>query len=323
MPIWTRRAVLVAGTAGMASLALPVAPSFAATDGLRIGLTHEPPDLDSVGGHDPATLAISYQNLFEGLTRLNEHAEVLPSLAKAWTISPDKLTYDFTLVAGARYHDGTSFDAEHVAFSLKRLLAAGGDRAAPYAAIADVVALTPHTVQLRVNRPDDKLLYALALPAAGMVAPESADSNTTLPIGTGPFAFVQWDSGQSVVLERNEDYWGEHPRISQAIFAFATDPAAAVAALLNGELDGFPAFPAPDALAPLRTNPAFRVIEGKGPDGQPRSGVWNAKLAGMWSDAPVESCVIGGIYWNEPGGSVPEFTPPAHQHTDDQDDDED
>jgi peptide/nickel transport system substrate-binding protein len=313
----------VAGAAGVASLALPVAQSFAATDELRIGLAHEPPDLDSVEGHDPATLAISYQNLFEGLTRLDEYGAVLPNLAKAWTFSPDKLACSFALVADARYHDGTGFDAEHVVFSLKRLLAAEGDRAAPYTAIADVVAAGPGTVQLTLSRPDDRLLYKLALPAAGMVAPESADSNNTLPIGTGPFAFVQWDSGQSVVLERNEDYWGQHPRISQAIFAFVTDPATAVAALLNDELDGFPAFPAPDALAPLRPNPAFRIIEGKGPDGQPRTGVWNAKLAGMWADAPVESCIIGGIYWNEPGGSAPDVSPPAHQHLDEPDDDED
>jgi len=323
MPIWNRRAVLVAGAAGVVSLVLPVARSFAATDELRVGLAHEPPDLDSVAGDDPATLAIGYQNLFEGLTRLDERGAVQPNLAKAWTTTPDQLSYSFALVAGARYHDGTSFDAQHVVFSLKRLLTAGGGRAAPYAAIADIEAVDPGTVKLTLSRPDPQLLHSLALPAAGMVAPESADSNRTLPIGTGPFAFVQWDAGQSVLLQRNEDYWGPRPRISQAVFAFVADPGLAVAALLNDELDGFPAFPAPDALAPLRTNPAFRIVEGKGPDGQPRTGVWNAKLLGMWADAPVESCVIGGIYWNEPGGGPPDASPPAHQHLDESDDDED
>jgi len=323
MPKWTRRAVLVAGAAGVASLALPTARSFAATDELRIGLAHEPPDLDSVSGSDSATLAIGYQNLFEGLTRLDEHGAVQPNLATAWTAASDSLAISFTLAADVRYHDGTAFDAQHVVFSLKRLLAAGGERAAPYVAIADVAAPDAGTVKLTLSRPDDKLLYSLALPAAGMVAPESADTNATSPIGTGPFAFVQWDSGQSIVLERNEDYWGPHPRISQASFAFVADPATAVAALLNNELDGFPDFPAPEALAPLRANPGFRLVEGKGPDGQPRTGVWNAKLAGMWADAPVESCVIGGIYWNEPGGSAPAAPPPPdHQHPDELDDDE-
>jgi peptide/nickel transport system substrate-binding protein len=292
MPKWTRRAVLVAGAAGVASLALPTARSFAATDELRIGLAHEPPDLDSVSGSDSATLAIGYQNLFEGLTRLDEHGAVQPNLATAWTAASDSLAISFTLAADVRYHDGTAFDAQHVVFSLKRLLAAGGERAAPYVAIADVAAPDAGTVKLTLSRPDDKLLYNLALPAAGMVAPESADSNKTLPIGTGPFAFV-------------------------------ADPATAVAALLNNELDGFPDFPAPEALAPLRANPGFRLVEGKGPDGQPRTGVWNAKLAGMWADAPVESCVIGGIYWNEPGGSAPDASPPPdHQHPDELDDDE-
>jgi peptide/nickel transport system substrate-binding protein len=297
--MWTRRRVLAAGTALGAAALLPTGRSFAATDQLRVALSHEPPHLDPTVGEDPATLAVSYQNIFEGLTRIDEAGKVQPCLAKSWSVSADKLSYSFVLEPEVRYHDGTSFDAGHVVFSLKRLIGDDGQspRKALYQSIAEVTAAADGSVALTLKQADDKLLYNLGLADAVMVAPESAANNRAQPIGTGPFDLIEWDNGKGIILERNEDYWGVHPLTTQANFYFIADTAAAIASLGDGGIDGYPDFPAPDALAPLKDSPAFKITNGKGPDGKPRIGIWNAQLTGMWVDAPVEACVLHDIHW--------------------------
>ncbi|HVW93262.1 MAG TPA: ABC transporter substrate-binding protein [Devosia sp.] len=290
----------------MAALGLPIPPARAATDQLRLALVSQPPHLDPTAGDDPATLAVSYQNIFEGLTLIDEKGAVVPGLAKSWTVSDDGLTYSFALQDQARFHDGTSFDASHVVFSLKRLAAAG---APAYQGIADVMAADALTARVVLKAPDDKFLRNLGLPAAVMVAPESADNNRTVPLGTGPFAFVEWRDGEAIVLERNEDYWGRHPRITVADFIFVHDPATGIAALLDNELDGYPDVPDPRLLDQVRGKAGYLVVTGRGPDGSPRYGAWNAGLTGMWADAPVESCVLAPIRWLS--DTSPETTGPA------------
>jgi ABC-type transport system substrate-binding protein len=303
--LWTRRALLGSGLALGAGLLL-TGRSFAATDQLIVGLAEEPPQLDPAAGNAASTEAVAYQNIFEGLTRIDRDGKVQPGLARSWTVSPDGRGYSFALQPEVRYHDGTSFDAQHVVFSLRRLIGPGSasPRKSLYEAITAIEAPDDATIRITLRQPDERLLFNLGLGDAAIVAPESADNNGQVPIGTGPFAFVQWDSGQRIVMERNEDYWGPHPRISQVTFVFIADPAAAVAALLAGSIDGFPHFPAAAALEPLKGNPAVEITTGTGPDGEPRLGVWNSKLGGMWTNAPVESCVLSEVRWAGDSGPM-------------------
>ena len=306
--MWTRRSVLTAGAALGAGLLLPLPAAMAATDQLRVGLRREPPHLDPTADGNPETIEVSYQNLFEGLTRIDERGAVGPGLAQAWTVSADGLTHLFTLRGEVRYHDGTSFDAEHVVFSLNRLRGAANTHPNRklFDVIADVGAVDAGTAKVVLKRADPKFLFNLGRPEAAMVAPESADNNKAVPIGTGPFALVQWDSGQRALLERNEDYWGPHPRINEAIFVFIADPVAALAALAANEIDGFADF-APAEIPPgLKTDPAFKVLGGTAL-GAPRVGVWNERLEGQWTDAPLGGCVLADIHW--PGAAAPAARP--------------
>jgi len=296
--MWTRRAILAAGAAVAAGGLLP-RPSFAATGQLRVALQAEPPHLDPTAEPSAATMQTSFQNLFEGLTRIDEHGGVQPALAKSWAVSPDGLTYTFALQSEVRYHDGTAFDAQHVIFTLNRLLDpnAGNPQRALFAGIASATAPDDTTINIVLKQKDEAFLFNLGRAEASIVAPESADNNRNVPIGTGPFVLTQWDHGQRILFDRNEDYWGVHPLISQATLVFIADPAAGIAALVGNEIDGYPVFPAPDALAALKSNTAVQITTGTGPDKQPRTGVWNSQLSGMWVDAPVEAVPLAGIKW--------------------------
>lgn len=230
---------------------------------IRIGVALEPPALDPTAGAAEAIDVVVYQNIFEGLTRIDQNGAVQPGLAHDWTISEDGLSYTFVLNEGVTFHDGTSFDAEDVKFTFDRILAEDSVNAqkALYASIAAVEIVDPLTVQFTLSRPDGLFLFNLGRGDAVIVAPESADNNASEPIGTGPFAFVQWDRGSRVILEQYGPYWGEKPALTKATYLFISDTATLTNALLAGDVDGTNNF-APEALAVFENDPRFKVLVG-------------------------------------------------------------
>ncbi|WP_127752805.1 ABC transporter substrate-binding protein [Devosia sp. 1566] len=237
--------------------------ALAASTQIRIGVALEPPTLDPTAGAAEAIDNIGYQNVFEGLTQIDQTGAVQPSLASSWTISDDGLTYTFILQPDVTFHDGTSFDADDVKYTFDRLLAPESINAqkALFSPIASVVVQDPQTITFTLSRPDGMFLFNLGRGDAIIVAPESAENNATAPIGTGPFSFVQWDKGSRVVLEQYGPYWGELPAITRATFVFISDTATMTNALLAGDVDGTNNFAA-EALPIFEGNPQFKVLVG-------------------------------------------------------------
>jgi peptide/nickel transport system substrate-binding protein len=254
--------VTVFGAAAI-TLASANAALSARTD-LVIGVVLEPPHLDPTAGAAGAIDEILYANVFEGLTRIGPNGEVLPGLAESWEVSEDGKVYTFKLRAGVKFHDGTTFDAEDVKFSLDRARAEDSVNAQKvlFSAIDTVEVVDPLTVKVTLKRPQGSFLYNMGWGDAVIVAPESAETNKEKPVGTGPFRFDRWARGASVTLVRNPDYWGEPAALEKAEFRFVPDPAAAVPALLSGDVQAFPNFPASDALEQIKADPRFAVVIG-------------------------------------------------------------
>ncbi len=247
----------------LSGLLLATATAMAQPTEIRIGVALEPPMLDPTAGAAEAIDVVVYQNIFEGLVRIDETGAVEPGLAESWTISEDGLTYSFALRDGVTFHDGTTFDAEDVKFTFDRILAADSVNAqkALYEPITAVTVVDPATVDFTLSRPDGLFLFNLGRGDAVIVAPESADNNGAEPIGTGPFAFVQWNRGSRVVLEQYGPYWGEKQALTRATFVFISDTATMTNALLAGDVDGTNNF-APEALAVFEGNPQFKILVG-------------------------------------------------------------
>jgi peptide/nickel transport system substrate-binding protein len=247
----------------MAGLLLATSSALAQPTEIRIGVALEPPALDPTAGAAEAIDVVVYQNVFEGLVRIDQTGAVQPGLAESWTISDDGLSYRFALHEGVTFHDGTTFDAEDVKFTFDRLLAEDSINAqkALYAPISGVSVVDPVTVEFTLARPDGLFLFNLGRGDAVIVAPESADNNGAEPIGTGPFAFVQWDRGSRVVLEQYGPYWGEKPALTKATYLFISDTATMTNALLAGDVDGTNNFAA-EALPVFEGNPQFKVLVG-------------------------------------------------------------
>jgi len=257
LPAVTLAATLLAGFAASAAPAL-------ARDSITVGMVLEPPGLDPTAGAASAIREVTYANIFEGLTRIDAKGEVQPALAESWTISPDGLTYTFKLIAGVKFHDGTSFDCSIVKFSYERAMAPDSVNAQKqlFEPIASVACPDGGTAVVTLKRPTALFLYDMGWGDAVMVAPKSAPTNKSYPVGTGPFRFKQWVQGDRVELVRFPDYWGSQPKLASVTFRFISDPAAATAAVLAGDIDAFPLFPAPEAIDQFRSDPRFAVHVG-------------------------------------------------------------
>jgi len=249
-----------------AFVSLPGAASAQKTT-LSVGLVLEPPVLDpTINPADPIR-SITNGNVFEGLTWIAEDGHVQPRLATGWSVSADGLTYSFHLRSGVQFQDGTPFDCGIVAFSYQRAAAPGSTNPQKpfFAPIAGVACPSPLEAVITLKNPVGDLPYELAWPDAAMVAPATAASNATHPVGTGPYAFASWRRGDSVTLVRNDHYWGPKPAIKTVTFRFIADPLAAENALLAGDLDAFPAFASQDLLNRLRAQSNLVVATGTFP----------------------------------------------------------
>jgi peptide/nickel transport system substrate-binding protein len=231
---------------------------------IAIGMVLEPPNLDPTAGAAAAIDEVVYANVFEGLTRFAPDGSIVPALAESWEISGDGLTYIFNLHDGVTFHDGTAMTADDVVFSLDRARAEDSTNAQKplFAGIETVEAVNDTTVRVTLTDPDGAFLFKMAWGDAVIVAPESAETNATNPVGTGPFRFREWVEGDRVELVRNQDYWGEPVALEEATFRFISDPNAAFAAMMSGDVDAYPNFPAPETLAQFEADPRFQVVVG-------------------------------------------------------------
>ncbi len=252
---------------GGAMLVASVLPAQAAprTD-LVLGMTTEPAGLDPTVAAPVTIGQVTWQNVFEGLVRIDRDGKVQPQLAESWTPSPDGLTYTFKLRSGVKFHDGAAFDSAAAKFTLDRARGeASVNPQKPFFSVIDAVD-TPDagTLVLRLKRPASNLLYWLGWPAAVMVPPQAAETIKTTPVGTGPFRFESWTKGDRVVLKKNADYWDAAgaAALDQVTFRFIGDPQAQLAALQSGDVDAFPLFAAPELFTTLQKDERFTAEVG-------------------------------------------------------------
>ena len=237
----------------------------AAKDSVTIGMVLEPPGLDPTTAPAAAIGEVTHYNIFEGLTKINEDFSVTPLLAEKWTFSPDLKTLTFTLKPNVKFQDGELFSSKDVKFSFERFAAKDSTNKDKgfFASIESIETQDPMTVVLKFKEPSFLALFHLGMETAVILDEKSAASEATNPIGTGPYKLSSWTKGASITLDKWDDY--REPSkiaIAHATFRFISDPAAAVAAMLAGDVDAFPRFANVQALDQFRNDPRFQVMIG-------------------------------------------------------------
>jgi peptide/nickel transport system substrate-binding protein len=260
MRVWSLK---VTCAAAVLALVPGLAQAQARTD-LVVGMQLEPPNLDPTASAAAAISEVTLVNLYEALTRIDAEGAVGPGLAKSWTVSEDALTYRFKLRDTARFHNGKPATSADVKFSLDRARAADSTnpQKAYFKAIEAVETPDPQTVVVKLSRPDGLFLFHMGLGAAVIQSAETQPADKQTPVGTGPFKFERWISGDRVVLVRNPDYDGPKPALERVSFRFIADPAAQVSSILAGDVDTVPQFNTYEALPQFKNDPRFRVVTG-------------------------------------------------------------
>jgi peptide/nickel transport system substrate-binding protein len=182
--------------------------------------------------------------VFNGLVRYDRNLKLEGELAESWEISPDGRKITFHLRKGVKWHDGAPFTSDDVMFTYRRMIdprtptAYGEDfRQVRLAAAPD-----PHTFVVEYSRP-----FAPALASWGMhVLPKhllekypdiSKSPLNKKPVGTGPYRFVEWKTGEKVVFDVSPDYFEGKPYIARVISRVIPDQATMFLELKSGTVD--------------------------------------------------------------------------------------
>lgn len=244
-------------------------PSFAcyskpAPNTLVMLIESSPTNLDPRIGVDAQSERID-NLIFDDLLTRGEHLDVSPGLAERWEI-PDPLTYIFYLHKGVRFHDGRSLTSRDVKWSFDSLLQGRirSPKAAVYRFVDHIDAPDDSTVIFHMKEATATLLWNLSDGAIGIVPYGSANEITTRPIGSGPFKFVSAETDKEVILERNNDYWGDKAKLDRIRFAVVPDATTRALELRKGSADAEINALTPDTVLTLQRETSLVVERAPG-----------------------------------------------------------
>lgn len=191
---------------------------------------------------DSASSAIN-SLVYNGLLRYNGQLELEGELAERWEVSEDNRTLTFHLRRDVRWHDGTPFTASDVKFTYELYI----DPEIPtayaesFSQVTRVETPDPYTFIAHYDTP-----YAPALQSwATAIHPRHLLEGTDVlrsplsrsPVGTGPYRFGEWVSGEKIVLEANTDYFEGPPYIRRVVYRIIPDVSTQFLELQTGSLD--------------------------------------------------------------------------------------
>lgn len=194
------------------------------------GLETEPDHLDPYKATTADTRSVLF-NIFEGLVKPDKNGNLIPAVAeKLPDVSSDGLTYTFKIRSGIKFQNGNTVTADDVKYSLDT---AKADQIAGLSEIKSVDVVDSSTIKITLTGKDNDFLSYLTV----AIVPKDYTQQDTHPIGTGPYKFVSYTPQQSLVLEKNTDYWQKGlPHLDKVTFKFESDTNALLLDLQGGSV---------------------------------------------------------------------------------------
>ncbi|MDO8532574.1 MAG: ABC transporter substrate-binding protein [Dehalococcoidia bacterium] len=193
-------------------------------------------------------VSIPFSNVYIGLLRKDpvDGETVIPSMAKAWTISPDGTEYILTLQPGIKWHDGQALTTEAVAWSLNRMARPPRGVISPRASgllvgMVQAEALDAARVRITLDAPSGSFLDRLANDWITVLPKHILDKKQgdalDVVVGTGAFKFVRYNANVSVELTKNKEYFvPARPYLDGITFFIIPEDRTAFAALRTGRV---------------------------------------------------------------------------------------
>jgi len=231
--------------------------------------------------------------LFAGLTAHDENNEVVPGLAETWKFDEQTNTYSFTLREGLTFHDGEPLTAEDVKFTIEAIKDPhnGSENASNFQDVEAIKVLDDTHIDIKLSAPNAAMPDYLTIGILPKHILEGQDMTTSdfnqHPVGAGPYRLASWEMGQSITMEKFDDYYAGAPKIDTVIFKIVDDTDVRALQLQTGELDF--AQITPKAEANFREDPDFAIYSMKTSDYRGIMYNFNAKL---WKQNPELPAIL-------------------------------
>lgn len=234
-------------------------------------LSNEPDGIDP-GVTNNSFASTFLANCFEGLATYDSTGTVVPGNAESWDISEDGTVYTFHLRDGLKWSDGSDLTAEDYVYALQRVL--NPETAGQYVDIVTayvknakeyyageataedlgVKAIDAKTLEITLIQPTSFFIDLLTMwvfdPVQKATIEANGDQWTTSPdtyVCNGPFKITEMNMGESMVLEKNENYWdAENVTMEKVTLRYILDTSTALTAYESGEVDGIRNIPSSD-----------------------------------------------------------------------------
>jgi peptide/nickel transport system substrate-binding protein len=222
-------------------------------------------------GYDPHYHSTNNNNaqlrqIFNPLIDIDTQGRPFGVLAESWRVVDD-LTWEFRLRDGIRFHDGTPFSPEDIAFTLARVPTipnSPGPFTTQVRPISRVEIVDARTVRLHTAAPtpflERDIAQVMMLSRTIHANAQLADFNAGRAlVGTGAYRHVALSLGERHEIARNPNFWGDRPAWDRVVTRFVTNPGARSAALLAGDVDLIDAVPVTD-VARLSSDPRLALF---------------------------------------------------------------
>ncbi len=269
----TMGAVAVAASAG-----LGMSPALAASE-LRVVMHSDLKIVDPVWTTAYMSRNYGYM-VYDTLFAMNTKGEIKPQMVDTWSVSDDKLTYDFKLRPGLVFHDGGPITSKDVIASLQRWATKDPMGQMVMAVTKELSAVDDLTFRFQLKEPTGLIIQALGKPSGNVpfifperIAKTPATEQITEYVGSGPFVFLkdEWKPGDSTSFARFDKYkprdepsdglaGGKVVKVDRVVWKVIKDPQTAMNALSKGEIDVIE-IPSHDLLPLMEKDPNIKLVE--------------------------------------------------------------
>lgn len=258
-----------------------------------------------IQNHDPVTQVsasdfLPHTMLFDGLVNIGPKG-VYPALATDWKVDNQKLTIDFNLRKGVKFHNGDEFTAEDVKFTFDSILAPGNvhnRRSTIMTALKSVEVTGRHSVRLHLKRPWADMFTNSRAGGTQQIVPRNyyekvgAKGFQRIPVGTGPFKIAEIKDGESTRFEAFAEYWDGAPNVRFVTQRLVAEPFTRYAMLERREADIAMGLAGP-LLTRSMKNPDVRVSYAKNAGTSVL--IFNRVTNPEFNDQRVRSAIMHGI----------------------------
>ncbi|HWL60093.1 MAG TPA: ABC transporter substrate-binding protein [Microbacteriaceae bacterium] len=258
----SRRGVAAVAVVSSAALVAGCAGAPGGGDDTFVFLSDLEPVCFDIGGYRNLANYNVARQLLDPLVYQAPDGSYAPGLVDEWSVSEDGLTWTLHVREGVTFHDGTTLDAHDLQKNADRFFVDGNTLVSLNWLTADNHRVVDdHTWEVVLDSPQANFLQQISAPDFSVYSSESLDQFTdgdrcadpTTLVGTGPFIPTEYAKGESLLLERNDDYaWGptgSAAKLERVEIRFVPETQARIGALQSGQADAASAIPPLNASA--------------------------------------------------------------------------